>query len=178
MNNEQRIPMRELFFLIAGEAATALAIMGVYAILNKFNYTVATGAVLGGLVIVLNFIFLSVSVNRAIDAALAEMGNAGLTAEAIDAATESEDEEAEDSDESDEEETNGDNAVSAAVDANGKRLSNAIKLSYLVRTATMIAALVLALVSKQFDVIATVIPLFMQRPLLTLSALTNKNKEG
>jgi hypothetical protein len=171
MNQEQRVPVRELIFLALGEAITAGLIITAFLVLKKFDYTVVTGAVLGSLVIVLNFVFLCTSVNRAFDKTLADVDVEKLraAAKAVDNARESGDENAE--------EENSE-ALDKITEPNGKRLSNAIRVSYLLRTVTMLAALVVALVTKQFNVIATAIPLFMQRPLLTLAELTKKKKEG
>ena len=170
MNQEQRIPVRELLFLIFGELITSVLIIAAFIILKKLDYTVVTGAALGSLVIVLNFVFICIAVNRAFDKAIADVDVDRLraAANARDAAYESGDDDRgeEKSDE-----------LAKLVEPNEKRLSNAIRLSHIARTLTMIAALVLALITKHFNVIATVVPLFMQRPLLTISALTKK-KEG
>ena len=171
MNQEKRVPVRELIFLALGEAVTVGLIIAAFLILKRFDYRVVSGAILGALVIVFNFVFLSISVNRAFDKALAEVDVAKLRA-----AADAVDEAIEKGDASAEEEKSA--ALEKITAANSKRLSNAIRVSYLVRTLTMLAALVVALITKQFNVIATAIPLFMQRPLLTLSELTKKKKEG
>ena len=171
MNQEKRVPVRELIFLALGEAVTVGLIIAAFLILKRFDYRVVSGAILGALVIVFNFVFLSISVNRAFDKALEEVDVAKLRA-----AADAVDEAIENGDASAEEEKSA--ALEKMTAANSKRLSNAIRVSYLVRTLTMLAALVVALITKQFNVIATAIPLFMQRPLLTLSELTKKKKEG
>ena len=175
MNKENKIPVRELCFLTVGEAVTSLAIVAVYLIIGKFDYTVALGAALGSLVIVLNFLFLTLSVNRALDNVLAgaDFSNADLTpSKDIDGTVDAVDGE----EESYGEEKNDE--ISKFAKQNEARLANAIRLSYIVRTVTMIAALILAIITKKFNLIALVIPLFMQRPLLTVAAMTKKDKEG
>jgi hypothetical protein len=171
MNQEQRVPVRELIFLTLGEAVCVGLIIAAFLILKKFDYTVVTGAILGASVIVFNFVFLCISVNRAFDRALNE-----VDVERLRAAAKAVDEARETGDESAEEEKS--EALEKITAPNSKRLSNAIRVSYLLRTVTMLAALVVALITKQFNVIATAVPLFMQRPLLTLAELTKKKKEG
>jgi len=138
---------RDIFILAVGEAIAAAAIIAVYAlldalgILDVFSYKVITGALLGALVAVFNFAFLTVSVNRAVDKFMALRGD-----------KEMDDEEAE----------------KFAAEHVGE-IQNAQKLSYIVRTFTMLGALVLAFLSKQFDVLATVIPLLLFQPILIIS---------
>ena len=55
-------------------------------------------------------------------------------------------------------------------------IQNATKLSYLVRTFSIVAALILALILDWFNVIATVIPLLVFRPILMLSQFFGKKK--
>ena len=68
---KQKLPVREITVLVLGELLVSLIIVGVYAVLNKFSYAVVAGALLGSAVTVFNFVWLSVSVNRAIDKAMA-----------------------------------------------------------------------------------------------------------
>ena len=46
------------------------------------------------------------------------------------------------------------------------RMNNAVKLSFIVRMTSMLAALILALISPWFHPIATLVPLLMLRPML------------
>ena len=55
-------------------------------------------------------------------------------------------------------------------------IQNATKLSYFIRTFSMMAALVVALLLDWFDVIATVVPLLAFRPVLFVSQLLTKKK--
>ena len=57
------------------------------------------------------------------------------------------------------------------------KLENAIKISFIVRMASMLAALVLALLLPIFEVVATLIPLIMLRPILMVSELIRKKEE-
>ena len=56
------------------------------------------------------------------------------------------------------------------------RVQNAAKLSYVVRTFAIAAALVLAFLSGLFDVLATAIPLLMYRPLMFLVDMIIRKK--
>ena len=136
--------------LIVGELAVSAVTAGVFLLLGHFSYKVITGVALGTLVSVFNFIFLTVSVNRAVNEFVRLRGD-----------TEMSEEEAE---------------KFAAEHVGG--IQNAQKLSYIVRTATMIGALVLAFISGQFHVLATVIPLLAFQPILLASQLIIQKKGG
>ena len=58
---KKNMPVSEILFLIFGEIAVSLVMIGVYFLLEKFSYKVVTGACLGSLVTVLNFVILAVS---------------------------------------------------------------------------------------------------------------------
>ena len=137
-----RLPLFEICLLAIGELIVSSIIIGVFLIIRKFTWSVVFGALLGSAVVILNFLWLSISVNRAIDRALAERPEGELDEEALSAFTAKH---------------------TAAV-------QNASKLSYIIRTATTLITLVLAfLLEGVFNVIATLIPLFMLTPILTLS---------
>lgn len=125
-------------WLALGEAVVALLISAVYLLLKKFDYTVVTGAVLGGAVTVINFFILSVGINRAINGYIA-----GRTDKEMD------EEEAE-----------------KYAQEHSTDVQNAMLKSYMLRMFLMIGSLALALISGWFNVLATVIPLLMYRPVL------------
>ena len=54
------------------------------------------------------------------------------------------------------------------------RIQNKIKLSYIIRTFTMLATLVVAFLVNCFAVIATLIPLVMFRPITIIAALIKR----
>ena len=150
------IPTRELTVLLVWEVIFALIVSGVYLLLNRFSYKVVLGSALGIIITVLNFIILSVSVGRAFDRALLERGTGELSDEEIEKFTREQNQ-----------------AVSAAT-----------KKSFILRTLLMLAAFVGAFISGQFDVIATLIPPLLFRPIITVDALIqerrlskNENKE-
>ncbi len=158
--------MRETVFLAIGEIVVSVLTVAVYLILQKFNYTVVTGVLLGSAVSVLNFIILSISVNRALDNILvgADLPSVSAEESISDSAT-------------DEDTSGTDDAAARFARENQLKLQNAIKLSYFIRTATMVLALIVAFVTKKFDLIATLVPLFMFRPILTVSEML-KRKES
>ena len=169
--NQNKLPVREIALLAVGEALVGAIVTAVFLLVGKFNYTVPLGALLGGVVTVFNFVFLSIAVNRAIDDAMriyearqAEKVKAQEVSEASlePAGTASDDEEPYD-----------DEAAKFARE-NAAKITNAVKLSYIVRTVSVIATLVVAFITKQFNVLATVIPLLCLRPILTLSELLRK----
>ncbi len=138
----------ELWALTVGEIAVAALVVSVYYILSLFGIVgfgikVPLGATLGAAVTVFNLFFLILSVNRAVDRYIALRGSREMT-----------DEEAE-----------------KFANENSMAIQNAIKSSFIVRTLTMVAALVVAFLTGVFDPIATVIPLLMYRPILSVSAL-------
>ena len=125
-------------WLAIGEVVVAALISLVYFAIGKFNYTVVTGAALGGAVTVVNFLILSVGINRAISRYIDARGEREM-------------------DEEEAEQYAKDN--SGAVQA-------AMMKSYLFRMLLMIGSLVLAMLSGWFSPLATVIPLLMYRPIL------------
>ena len=138
----------ELKALAVGEFAVAALVVLAYYILSlfgvcHFGIKVPLGAALGVAVTVFNLFFLILSVNRAVDRYIALRGSREMT-----------DEEAE-----------------KFANENSMAIQNAIKTSFLIRTFTMVASLALAFITGVFDPIATVVPLLMYRPILSVSSL-------
>ena len=132
---------RDVLYLAIGELLAALAVAAVFLIINRFDLKVLFGALLGAAVAVFNFLYLSYSVNRAVDKFMALRGEREM----------------------DEEE-----AEKFASEHVGE-IQNAQKLSYIIRTFTMLGALVLAFLSGWFNVIATAVPLLLFQPILIAS---------
>ena len=109
----------------------------------NFTYRVITGAALGVAVTVVNYIFLTLSVDRAVASYLALRGTREMT-----------DEEAE-----------------AFARENSAPIQNAIKLSFIIRTVSMLAALIVAFLLDLFAPIATAIPILAYRPMLYVTEL-------
>lgn len=147
---KNHMPASEILFLIFGEAVASLIMIGIYALLKKFSYSVVTGAVLGSAITIFNFVWLSFSVNRAIDQVMEKRGNKEMTEE----------------------------EAAAFAAENQAVVQRAAQGSYLLRQILMLGALILAFVSGWFDVIATLIPLLLFRPLITVHGLLKKEKKG
>ena len=142
---------RELRVLIFGEAAVAvLTVAGAFLVSlfseYVFVFSAVTGALLGALIVVLNFAFLSLSVNRAVDEYLAVRGSREMT-----------DEEAE-----------------RFTAENSMVIQNKIKTSYIIRTTTMLAALVIAFLTGWFNPLCTVIPFLAFKPILSIGEMLRK----
>lgn len=175
--NQNKIPKFELLALIIGEIAVSAVIAAVYLIIEKFNYTVILGVLLGSFITVLNFVILSISVNRAIDRAIegADMPRIKRAYEERDAAEAKKD--SENDTESEASETPEYELIIREFEKDRQAgLNSALKLSYIIRNAIMIVSLVLAFISRQFDVIATVIPLLLYRPILTVAGLCRRKE--
>ena len=130
-------------YLALGEVIVAALVSLAFLLFGKFGYTVVTGALLGGTVTVVNFLILSVAVNRAVTRYITERGE-----------REMDEEEAE-----------------KYAKEHGMVVQNAMTKSYLLRMGLMIGALVLGMVSGYFSPLATVIPLLMYRPILYVTEL-------
>lgn len=172
--DQNKFPVRETVILALGEAIIGVVITAMFILLGKFSYKVPLGAVLGGAVTVFNFIFLSISVNKAVDKVM-ENYQARQAANP-ETATEPETNESTATDEEDEADPYDDEAARFAQE-NAAKITAAVKLSYIVRTASVLATLVIAFITGQFNVLATVIPILCFRPILTVSELI-KRKRG
>lgn len=154
---KSKLPLFEITAIIIGEAVTTALTVAVFMIVNLIksepllHYSVITGAVLGSVITVLNFLLLSVLTTRAINQALADRGDGEMT-----------DEEAE-----------------RFAKEHQAKLQLAMTASYIIRIATMVAALIVAFIFKEvFNPIATIVPIFMMRPILTVTQMILKRKES
>ena len=139
MENKSKLSVYiDSLWLAIGEMIVAAIISAVYLLIGKFDYTVITGAVLGGAVTVTNFLILSVGINRAISRYIDARGE-----------KEMDDEEAE-----------------KYAQENGTSVQAAMMKSYFFRMFLMIGSLALALITGWFATIATLVPLLMYRPIL------------
>ena len=144
---KKNMPTSEILFLVVGEIIVSLIVSGVYVLLDRFSSAVIGGCLLGSAVTVFNFVYLSVAVNRAIDKAMANRKAGEMT----------------------------DEEAAAFAAENQAAVQRAAQGSYLVRQILMLGVLVGAfLLDGWFDVIATLIPLLMFRPLLTVCGLMKK----
>lgn len=152
--NENKLPKSEVLTLTIGEVIVGVLVVSGFVVADalgfyEFDYRIITGALLGILVTVLNYLFLTLSVNRAVNNYLALRGDREMS-----------DEEAE-----------------KFAAENSMPIQNAIKTSYITRTVTMLAALVVAFVTKWFNPLATAIPLLAFRPLLSLGEIIRQKTE-
>lgn len=145
--------INELLPLAVCEGAVVLLILlgaGILHFLDifKFNITVLTGALLGALVTVVNYLFLTLSVDRAVNNYMTMRGDREMT-----------DEEAQ-----------------KFAAENSMPIQNAIKTSFIIRTISMLAALLVAFLTKWFNPLATAIPLLAFRPLLSVIEMIKGKK--
>lgn len=138
---KSNLPLWEIMALALGEIAASAVVALIYVLLDKFSYKVITGAALGTAVILLNFLFLSISINRAVDKVMAERG----------------------------EEEMDDEVAAEFAAKHAAAIQNAAKLSVIVRTTSMLVTLVVAFILNWFDVIATLVPLLLFKPILIVS---------
>ncbi len=157
MQNKTKLPLFEVAAIIVGEIITSALIVAVFMIVNfikgepLLHYSVPIGALLGSAITVVNFFLLSVMTTRTVNKALASRKNGEMT-----------DEEAE-----------------AFAKEHQAKVQLAMTVSYVIRIATMVAALIVAFIFNEiFNPIATIIPIFMLRPLLTVTQLLLNKKEG
>ena len=113
-------------------------------------YKAILGSLLGGAVIVVNFLILSVSINRAVNEYITARGD-----------REMDEEEAE-----------------KYAQEHGLAVQNAMTKSYIFRTFLMMGTLVLGLITGWFSPIAAVIPLLAYKPILYAVELIKTAKRG
>lgn len=148
--------LSEAVVILVGEVIISAIVALVYLLIQMFDYTVVLGLVLGTTVTVANFLILAITVNNAINKALARRPEGEMTEEeAAKFAAE--------------------NQASVQLAATG---------TYILRTLIMLGALVGAFLLngvlgfKLFDVIATIIPLLMYRPIIFVSEIIKKKMGG
>lgn len=144
----------EILIIFIGEVIVSLITAGVYLIVegvadnNAFTYRVITGAALGTAVVIANYLFLSVSVNRAINKVMAMRPEGEMT----------------------------DDEIIEFSEKNQGVIKSAAAASYLVRTISMAVTFVLAftLLRRWFAVVATVVPLLAFRPIIMVGEIFRK----
>ena len=154
MMNENKLPKKEILTLALGEIAVGVLVCLGFAAasafgVGSFDYRVITGAALGIAVTVLNYLFLTVSVNRAVNNYIELRGDKEMSEE----------------------------EAAKFASENSMPIQNAIKTSFIVRTLSILLTLVVAFVTKLFNPLATVIPLLAFRPLLSLGEIIRKKAD-
>lgn len=146
---KKQFPTLELLILAIGEIIVSLLVILGYLISAmvfegaEFSYKVITGVALGSLVTIANYLFLNISVNRAVNRFLDLRGDAEMD----------------------------DEAAAKFAEQNSAPIQNAIRTSFILRTLSMLATLVVAFVFDCFAPLATVIPLLCFRPIITLGEI-------
>ena len=141
--NDNKMPTAQILFMMAGEIVVSVITALVFVGLDKFSYKVVTGLLLGSAVMLISFVFLCISVNRAVDNIMAQRGAVEMDEE---------------------------QAAEFAAKHRGE-LNKAVQLSHMGRMVAMAVVLIAAFLLDWFDVIATLIPLVAFQPLLMLSGL-------
>lgn len=181
MKSSSLVPIKETLFIAVGEAICSLIVCGVFLLIGKYDTGVLLGTVLGSAVIVINFLVMSILVNRAIDQAFLVRDNyvdEPLPEGEADAVAEGGDD------------TNADGSDGEAADTEDApvvmdaamrfaseqsvRVARISKISFIARSASILATLVIALVTKVFNPIATVIPMLAMRPIVMLEGLLRR----
>ena len=126
-----------LLFLLL-EIVASGAVIGGFALFGEFENGVVWGAIIGSVATVVNYLVMSLSINSAIDRFLELRGEREM-------------------DEEEAERFAGEHTV---------KIQATVRLSYVIRMAFMIGALILALISGWFNPLATVIPLLLFKPIL------------
>jgi hypothetical protein len=148
---KNKLPLFDILATSIGEIAVSVIVCLGYLILQLFSYKVITGVLLGSCVAIFNFVFLAISTSNAIDKAMQNKTDEEMSEEEIE---------------------------KFAKD-NKANVQAAITLSYSIRNISMVAALIIAFISGQFEVIATVIPLLTFKPILmAIQYLKKEDKNG
>lgn len=138
----------DVAYIAICEAVAAILIIAVYAIIGRFSLKVAAGTLLGAGVATVNFLILTVSVDRTIKKFLDIRGDKPMSDEEVETFTK----------------------------ANSLKVQNAMTKSYILRTVIMIGTLVVAFITKLFDPLATLIPLLLYKPLIYLIEVIKKKR--
>ena len=153
-NSTTKSNLEATAIMAIGESIVCLITVLVYLIIGKFDYSVLLGALLGGAVMVANMLFLSLSVNNAVHKYLELRGTKELS----------------------------DEEAAEFNQKHGMIVQNAMSLSYVIRTLSLIGALVIAFaITNVFSPLPTAIALLAYRPILYVSEVVrtrSKSKEG
>jgi len=133
MLESRKVVLKQSALFFVGELLGAAVMFGVYALLQRLNFSVVLGGTLGVIIAALNFFFMALYATIAAD-----------------------------------------KAINQDV-AGGQRV---MRISQLVRYILMFGALVVIGVSKKCDLIATVIPLLLFRPIVSVIAFFGKSGES
>lgn len=139
----------EALLILLGEAVVSGAVIAVFLIIQQFDLSVLFGAMLGSFVVILNYLILAISVNRAINKYIEKRGQREMTEEEAEKFAE-------------------ENSSSVTLAAQG---------TYIVRMLIMLGVLVGAfLLQGVFNVIATLVPLLAFRPIIYVIELVRSKR--
>ena len=169
MKNSKLVSLKETLILAAGEIICSAIVCAVFLLIERYDFTVLLGTAIGSVAIILNFLFMSIAVNRAIDQAFALRDN--YVDEPEPEAPANEGCEAAETESEQEASTEKLDAAMRFANEQAVRVNRISKVSYIARTATLLVLLVVALITKWFNPIATVIPMLAFRPIIMLEGL-------
>lgn len=152
--NKKQSPISEILLFTIGEIIVAALTIGVFFILSladvtSFDGKVFLGATLGCAAIVINYTMLTVAVNRAVNDFLERRGSREMT----------------------------DEEIAQFTKENSRSIQNAITFSMFIRTATLLAALLVAFLTGWFNPLATAIPMLAFRPIIAIIEVVRKKHD-
>lgn len=148
---EKHPVLTETLVLLAGEVAVCAVTILVFYLIGKLTPAVIFGALLGTFVMIVNFAALALITDAAFREAVAERGNGEM----------------------DEEE------AKKFAEEHQMRLRAKLQISTVVRSLSMLALLVVAFLFQNiFNPIATIVPLLLYRPLLSVAGLICGGKKA
>ena len=148
-NSHERKLIDDILPVAVGEAVVALLVicgallLNLIGIIATFDFKIILGALLGAAVIVVNHVFLSIKVDLEIKKFVKLRGDKEMTDEEAD----------------------------KFAKENSTNIQNAMKSSFVIRTASILITLLVAFITKLFNPIATAIPMFAFRAIITASEL-------
>lgn len=127
--DSRKFVIKESLLILAGQAVCAAVMIGIFALLGKFDSTVLLGGIFGGIIATLNFFFMAVAATIAADKAVKQ-------------------------------------------DVKGGQAT--VQASYIGRLVVMAVVLFALVKSGLCNVIAVVLPLAFNRPILTIAEFFRK----
>ena len=153
---KRNFPLFDFLSLAVGELLVSLLVVAGYLIAAlisesvEFTYRVITGALLGSLVTLANYLFMILSINKQVNRFIELRGNAAMDEE----------------------------SAKKFASENSASIQAAISLSFIIRTVTMLITLAVAFLLDCFAPVATVIPLLAFRPIITVTELLRARWAG
>ena len=146
-----KLPFYEMISLALGEVIVSAIVAVVFLCINKFTYAVVFGALLGSVLIILNFYALSICTTNALNQAIDEVGGKAME----------------------------EDAAKEFAARHQAKIQMIMTVSFIARMISLAAALIVAFIFKDiFNPIATAIPLLMFRPILMVAGLISKRRCG